>query len=83
MFLGNVEFTVLRYRFFFGLKMQIRDSIRFGFSDPTISYSEHSRLAKEADVEEGDTDSRSKRKSGTIDRTKAKVSSAVVVDSVI
>ena len=39
-FLGNAEFTVLRDRLFFGLKKQIRDSIRFRFSDPIISYSE-------------------------------------------
>ena len=34
-FLGNAEFTVLRDRLFFGLKKQIKDSIRFRFSDPT------------------------------------------------
>ena len=52
-------------RLFFGLKKQIRDSIRFRFSDPTISYSELLRLAREAEVEGGGTDSGSKRKSGT------------------
>ena len=80
-FLGNAEFTGLRDRLFFGIKKQIRDSIRFRFSDPTISYSELLRLAREAEVEERGTDSGSKRKSGTTDRTKAKVSSEVVVDS--
>ena len=80
-FLGNAEFTVLGDRLFFGLKKQIRDSIRFRFSDPTISYSELLRFAREAEVDTGGTDSGSKRKSGTTDRTKAKVSSAVVVDS--
>ena len=63
--------------FLFGLKKQIRDSIRF--SDPTIYYSELLRLAREAEVEEGGIDSGSKRKFNTTDR--AKVSSAVVVDS--
>ena len=55
--------------------------IRFRFSDPTLSYSEFLRFAREAEVDEGGTDSGSKRKSDTSDRTKAKVSSAVVVDS--
>ena len=78
-FLCNAEFTVLRDRLFFGLKKQIRDSIRFRFSDPTISYSELLRLAREAEVEERGTDSGSKRKSDTTD--KPKVSVAVVVES--
>ena len=72
---------MLRDRLFFGPKKQIRDSIRFRFSDPTISYSELLRLAREAQVEEGGNDSASKRKSGTTYRTKTKVSSAIVVDS--
>ena len=71
---------MLRDRHIFDLKNQIRDSIRLRFSDPTISYSELLRLAREAEVEEGDTGSESKRKFGTIDRTTAKISSAVVVD---
>ena len=70
----------MRGRLFFGLKKLIRDSNRFRFSDPTISYSELLRLAREAQVE-GGSDSGSKRKSHTTDGTKAKVSSAVVVDS--
>ena len=72
---------MLRDRLFFGLKKQIRDSIRFRFNDATISYSELLRFAREAEVDKGGTDSGSKRKSGTTDRTKAKVSSAVVVVS--
>ena len=71
---------MLKDRLFFGLKKQIRDSIRFRFSYPTISYSELLRLAREAEVEKGVTDSGSKRKSNNTDRTKAKVSSAAVVD---
>ena len=47
-FLGNAEFTVLRDRLFFGLKKQIRVSIRFRFSGPTIFYSELLRLTREA-----------------------------------
>ena len=80
-FLSYAEFTVLRDKLFFGLKKQIRDSIRFRFRDPTISYSELLRLARKEEVDEGGTDSGSKRESATTDRTKAKVSSAVVVDS--
>ena len=79
-FLSIAEFTVLRDMLFFGLK-KIRDSIRFRFSDPTISCSELLRLAREAEVEKGGSDSGSKRKSFITHRTKSKVYSAVVLVS--
>ena len=62
-FLGNAEFTVLRDKLIFVPKKQIRDSIRLRFSYPTISCSELLRLTREAEIEEGGTDSGSKRKS--------------------
>ena len=38
-------------QFFFGLKKEIRDSIRFRCYDPNIPYSEPLRFAKETEVD--------------------------------
>ena len=69
----------MRDRLFFGLKKEIRDSIRFRYNDPNISYSELRRFARETDVEERGAGSSSKGK--TDSKTKAKASSPIVMDS--
>ena len=77
-FVGNIESNALRDRLFFGLKKEIRDSIRFRYNDPSISYSELLRFARETEVEERGAGSGYK---GKTVRTKAKASSAIVMNS--
>ena len=78
-FVGNIESNALWDRLFFGLKKEIRDSIRFRYNDPDISYSDLLRFARETEVEERGAGSGSKGK--TDSKTKAKASSAIVMDS--
>ena len=47
----EVESRILRDRLFFGIKKDIRDSIRYRFSDPYVSYSDLLRFARESEVE--------------------------------
>ena len=47
----DVESRILRDRLFFGIKKDIRDSIRYRFSDPSVTYSDLLRYARESEVE--------------------------------
>ena len=47
----DVETKILRDRLFYGIRKEIRDSIRFRFSDPSISYSQLLQFARESELE--------------------------------
>ena len=78
-FVGNIKSNALRHKILFGLIKEIRNSIRFRYNNPKISYSHLCRLSREIGVEEGRAGSGSKGKTNS--RTKAMASSAIVLDS--
>ena len=78
-FVGNIESNALRDRLFFGLKKEIRNSIRLAYNGPNISYSELLRFARETEEEERGAGYGSKAKTDSY--TEDKASSAIVMDS--
>ena len=47
----EIEMKTLRDRLFFGIKKDIRDSIRYRFSDPSVTYPELLKFARETELE--------------------------------
>ena len=79
---SDMETKILRDRLFFGIKKDIRDSIRYRYSDGRVTYAELLKYARESEDENQDENSSPESSKDKKDKSKAKSSSAIASTSV-